>query len=847
MQLPAGALLGPYEILAPLGSGGMGEVYRARDPRFGREVAIKVLHEDVCRDPDRLRRFEQEARAAGALNHPNILVVHDMGFHGERPFLVTELLEGVSLADLLERSALPTGRAVEYALQIAKGLAAAHSKGIVHRDLKPANLFVTNLGHVKILDFGLAKISEAPTYKVDSSDMTTVGPHTASGAIMGSAGYMSPEQVLGREADPRSDIFSFGAILYQMLSGRRAFTGNSWYEAMNAVVQRDPAGLPDSIPPTLDRLVRGCLEKRPEDRFQSVHDLILALASNTGHSRRSVFRPLLGAAAVLCCIALAILAWRFLWPRKPPESIQLTSRHGTVAFARFTGDGQTILYSAAWDGKPFQVYATRLDNHESSSVNIENAFSPLAMAVSVSGELAILLPREGVDLYTLHGALARVPLAGGEPKEVAENVAAADWFRDGSGMALARIENGFYVLEYPAGNIVYRTPGFIDYVRISPRGDWVAFLDHRLQGDLAGSVAIVDRQGKHQTLSRDFNSARGLAWAGDGELWFSAASEGSNMALYSVSLAGKERKLQDLRGYVTLEDISRDGHALLASHTISRSMFFVPPGQAPQTDLYWRDSSQVRDLSPDGATILFAESGAGTSHDFEVFLRRTDGSPAKSLGLGLAMALSTNGKWAIANPAGTSAQLFRLPTGAGIEQALTNDSIHHVAAQWTPDGQRFVFVGSQPGRSSRYWVQATAGGPPRPITDEGIRFDRAGDPIVLSPGGLELALLDQAGRLMTVPIAGGMPRPVPGAESQDVPLQWCSDRWLIVHKSNEIPANLYRIDLRTGKRILWRSLVLGNAIGLVSISPIRVSADCRSCAYSTLSIVTDLYAMSGLR
>jgi eukaryotic-like serine/threonine-protein kinase len=287
MALAPGTQLGPYQIVAPLGAGGMGEVYRALDPRLGREVAIKVLPISLSRDVDRLRRFEQEARAASALNHPSILAVFDIGTHEGSPYLVTELLEGCTLRDRLVGGPLTPRKAVDYAVQIANGLAAAHEKGIVHRDLKPENLFICRDGRAKILDFGLAKLSlpELGDSTATAIDLENRGTET--GVVMGTAGYMSPEQVRGEKADQRSDIFSFGAVLYEALCGQRAFGGRTSADRASAILKEDPPELVASgrnISAGLDRVVRHCLEKNPEERFQSARDLAFHLESTASNS-----------------------------------------------------------------------------------------------------------------------------------------------------------------------------------------------------------------------------------------------------------------------------------------------------------------------------------------------------------------------------------------------------------------------------------------------------------------------------------------------------------------------------------------------------------------------------------
>jgi serine/threonine protein kinase len=393
MALTAGTKIGPYEIVAPLGAGGMGEVYRARDTRLGRDVAIKVLPEAFARDVERLRRFETEARAVAALNHPNILSIHDIGTHEGAPYLVSECLEGHSLRQESSGGALPLRRAIEYGTQIAHGLAAAHDKSIVHRDLKPENIFVTQDGRVKILDFGLAKLVRPESAEGEGATLEAVP--TSAGAVLGTVGYMSPEQVKGEAADARSDIFALGTILYEMLSGQRAFRRDTAAETMTAILKEDPAELSASnkpISPVLERIVRRCIEKKPLQRFQSARDLAFNLEGISGISSTSVatgtaavaivekakprMQVIRLAVGVLLLVLVAAAAW--MLARRgatiaSPSYHQLTFERGLVYAARFAADGRSIYYSASFNGRPLQLYSTVPDSPESRPLNLTNS------------------------------------------------------------------------------------------------------------------------------------------------------------------------------------------------------------------------------------------------------------------------------------------------------------------------------------------------------------------------------------------------------------------------------------------------------------------------------------------
>ncbi|HEY6929485.1 MAG TPA: WD40 repeat domain-containing serine/threonine protein kinase, partial [Thermoanaerobaculia bacterium] len=501
MPLSAGARLGPYEILAPLGAGGMGEVYRAKDPRLGRDVAIKVLPASFSKDPDRLKRFEQEARSAGILNHPNVTIVYDVGQHDGAPYVVQELLEGETLRSELSGGRFSSRKAIDYAIQISQGLAAAHEKSIVHRDLKPENLFVTREGRVKILDFGLAKLIHVE----GSASASNLPTATEPGIVMGTLGYISPEQIKNDPADGRSDIFALGAILYEMLSGQRAFRGDSTAEIMVTILKEDPSDLSltnQNVNPGLERLVRHCLEKNPERRFQSARDLAydletLSTVSGTapaiprGAPSRRWRKPLAAAALLL----LGVLAgWSLhTFGKKPPAPSykRLTFRRGTVFTARFTPDGQTVVYSGAWEGEPARIFATRAGSLESRALQLADA---RVLAVSQTGELAIQLGRQTV--WESIGTLARVPLDGGAPRELLENVVAADWSPDGRELAVVHRVDANDRLEFPIGKILYESAEGIQSVRFSPRGDRLAIS----QDD--NSIVSIDLSGKATVLSK---------------------------------------------------------------------------------------------------------------------------------------------------------------------------------------------------------------------------------------------------------------------------------------------------------------------------------------------------------
>jgi serine/threonine protein kinase len=424
MSLTSGTKLGPYEIQSALGAGGMGEVYRARDTRLQRDVALKILPESFAREGDRLHRFEQEARAVAALNHPNILAIFDTGQQNGSPYLVSELLEGETLRTILDGGVLPQRKTIEYGVQIAQGLAAAHEKGIVHRDLKPENVFVTKDGRVKILDFGLAKLAQKAAV---SDGVTLTSSHTAAGMVMGTASYMAPEQVRGELADPRTDIFAFGAVLYEMASGKRAFRRETTAETMTAVLKEDPPELSDPVhpvSPAMDRIVRRCLEKSPEQRFQSAKDLSFALSALSGTDSSAARRvtssprklPLLLWASVAAALLLAIgITWLIARRPAPTQRMQFAiSVPGEVSHMALSADGSTLAFVSPDESSGLPT------------VFVQRIGSPTATQLpGTQGASYPFLSPDGTNVaFFANGKLQKIPATGGTPQVLAAVLAA---------------------------------------------------------------------------------------------------------------------------------------------------------------------------------------------------------------------------------------------------------------------------------------------------------------------------------------------------------------------------------------------------------------------------------------
>ncbi|HEY7574198.1 MAG TPA: protein kinase, partial [Thermoanaerobaculia bacterium] len=671
MTLSAGSRLGPYEVISAIGAGGMGEVYRAKDPRLGREVAIKVLPASFSHDTDRLRRFEQEARAAGLLNHPNITAVYDIGSVEGAPYVVSELLEGETLRSALAAGRLSPRRAIDYSLQVAHGLAAAHEKGIVHRDLKPENLFVTRDGRVKILDFGLAKL----THQEEGSQATnipTASAGTEPGVVLGTLGYMSPEQVRGRAADARSDIFSFGAILYEMLSGKRAFQGDSAADTMSAILREDPPDLSvtnQAISPGLERIVRHCLEKSPEQRFHSAHDLAFDLEALSGASGQSAAGaapavraarlPWLPAAAI-AGVAAAFAAGHFLWKAPEPglPSFQrVTFRRGNLGNARFAPDGNSVVYGASWEGAPIEIYSTRLGSPESTPLGYRNAD---LFSVSSSGELALSLRDRFLSGAFGIGTLARAPAGGGPPRPVLDYVERAEWSPEGKELAVVRFREGRNQLEFPIGKVLYSASGPISPPRFSPGGDRIAF------HEVGKGLLAVDLSGKARQLGGPASRYGGHDWSPSGEeIWFNDRGPGGEGLLRALSLSGETRVLLRAPDRIILHDVAPDGRVLVERAAGRHSVRALPPGGTRERDLSWFDGSGTVAISADGTSILLQEAGDAGGPDGSFYLRKTDGSPAVKLGDGWAKDLSPDGRTVLATPKEVSTRLLLVPTGAG--------------------------------------------------------------------------------------------------------------------------------------------------------------------------------------
>jgi serine/threonine protein kinase len=860
MPLSPGSKLGSYEIMAPVGAGGMGEVYRARDTVLGRDVAIKVLPAAFSEDRDRLRRFQQEAQAAAALNHTNILTIFHVGEYNGAPYIVSELLEGESLRQRILAGPLPVRKAIDSAVQVARGLAAAHDKGIVHRDLKPENIFLMRDGRAKILDFGLAKLTR-PEEGTTKSEAATLTADSEPGFVLGTVGYMSPEQVRGQVAGPASDLFSFGAILYEMLTGKRAFRGETAADTMSAILKEDPPELSQAnprLPPALDRIIRHCLEKNPEERFQSARDVAFGLeglsgvssTTTTAVSREPKARKwLLPSAAVVVLLVVAALASRFMGLKIEPVSLprfhQLTFKRGVIYSARFGPDRQTVIYSASWDGQPPQLYSTVPDGPESRALEVKDS----TIFSSSSSGIAITVGCHFLFTADCEGTLANIPLSGGAPREIAEHVDSADWTADGTQLAVVRQTQGKYSVEFPLGKLIYESLGWLRSLRISPRGDAVAFIEHPIRGADVGSVVVLNVRGEREMLSGPWVSLEGLVWSPNGkEVWVAGTKDHAwANEIHALDLFGKDRVLLRVPGMVRLHDVSPDGRLLLSREMWRSLIFFRGPQDHKERDLSWLDYSVISDLSPDEKGIAFFEPGEASGVSIFAYMRKTDGSPAVRLGNCSGPTFSSDQKWVLCvNVNGDGLQV--LPTGVGETKTLEAGQILRYTTQgWLPHGTGVYFAGND-GHSWRVYTQDLNGGRPRAVTPEILVTPQKLDANLVSPDGRFVLARDLDGKAHLYPLAGGDPRAIQGMEKDDVWVNWSSDGHSgYIRDEADVPARIFRLDLATGKRQLLFELAPEDTVGLSRIRSVKVPREGKSYVYTYERALSELYLVESVK
>ena len=866
MTIATGTRLGPFEVLAPIGAGGMGEVYRARDSRLGREVAIKVLSPEFAADADRRKRFEQEARSASALNHSNIVTIHDIGVEASTVYIAMELVDGRTLREVLHAGPLPTKRLLDLAHQIADGLAKAHAAGIVHRDLKPENVMVSKDGRIKILDFGLAKLlKEQPE---EASNLPTAQA-TQAGTVLGTVGYMSPEQASGKPVDFRSDQFALGSILYEMATGKRAFQRGTSAETLTAIIREEPepvGQLAATVPAPFRWIVDRCLQKDPEERYASTRDLARdlrgvrehlseAVSGATGEisgatravppKRRSPWGAIAIAVALLAALGAGMLLQRGLVKSLPPSYQQITFGSGTIRAARFAPDGQTIVYSAAWDGTPLKLFLKHPSSPDSLPLELPTAN---LLSISPSGEMAIAIDCRSNHPGVCAGTLARAALTGGSPRDVEEGVQEADWAPDGASLMVVRDAGGKSRIEFPRGKVLYETSGHVSYARLSPKGDRIAFLDHPFPLDDAGTVAMIDLSGRKTTLTSKWASEGGLAWSATGdEIWFTATEAGANRSLYAVTPAGKLRVVTRVPGGLKLHDVARSGRVLLTRESPRVGVLAMLQGDTRERDMSFLDYSFAADLTPDAGVLLFDEEGEAGGANYTVFVRKADRSPVVRLGEGNAMAISPDGKWALSMLPNPNSPFILLPTGTGDHREIKTAGVSpEQAATWLPDSRGIVFAGSEPGHRLRLYVQSIDGGQPRAISPEGIVAALPG--FAVTPDGKSVAAIGPERKATIFFLDGSAPRELSGVADGEFPLRFSPDgRHLYLWKRGDVPARVTRLEVATGKREVWKDLIPADPSGVERISNVLVTPDGKGYAYCFTRLLSDLFVVEGLK
>ncbi len=863
MTLASGAKLGPYEVVSPLGAGGMGEVYRARDTRLDREVAIKVLPSHLSENPEFRARFEREAKTISGLQHPNICVLYDVGRQDGVDFLVMEYLDGETLAARLARKPLLPDETLRIGIEVADALDKAHRSGIVHRDLKPGNVMLTKGGTTKLLDFGLAKLqsiasgaqSAAPAFSAAATVASMASPVTVAGTVVGTMQYMSPEQIQGKEADARSDIFAFGAMLYEMATGKRPFEGKSQISLASAILEKDPEPLRTLKPLTpavFERVVSTCLAKNPDDRFQNAHDVRLELEwiakdlpQLTAQRPAPVAKPLFKILpwAVTAAVLLLALGGLFLARReKPaPHYLNVSHREGTLTGARFSHDGQTILYSGRWEGEPMQISVARVGSPESRPLGISSAE---VASISSSDELAVFLGCEENFYLNCGGTLATVSLAGGSPRTLAEHVAQADWHPDGKRLVITVTSPDGPRLEFPPGHVLYQQKaGWFGHARFSPDGSMIAFENHSIAGNDDGAIELLDLNGKHTVLFQSA-SLEGLAWSADGkELWFAATKTGGWAdTIYAMRPGGKERVVLTLPS-VRLYDISKDGRVLLSHETWLRQLIGFFPGDKAEHPYSWLDASFPTALSADGRFMSFYEGGEVyyLENDFLAYYRPTDGSPAVRLGVGTP-AISPDGKWVLlgSNHNSPKRPLQLQPLGPGQPRDLPTPGLEAFdRIGWSDDSLQIVYEAQTSQGDWNVYTQLVASGPPVLVVPHARNSYPA-----LSPDKKTVALRRESGGISLCPAAGGQAVTLKGASDSEYPVRFASGgKSLLVAELTGHELVLTLVDVASGHREPWKRIsseARGNQL-------FAVTPDLKHYAYPYPRFSSVLYTVENLR
>lgn len=868
-----------YVVERELGRGAMGRVFLARDQRLDRLVAIKALAPG-SHDERELLRLEHEARAAGSLNHPNIVAVHDIGFSESGPFIVSEYVRGTTLRQRLDQGPLPLREAMSIAAQLAQGLAAAHDRGIVHRDLKPENLLLSEDGWLKILDFGIAKRLAPPVLGEDpgaatpaSGSSRLTGPQagpayptppgpgaagaraqrppaaallTSPGAILGTIGYMSPEQVRGQPADARSDLFACGVILYEMLSGERAFLGPTAVATSYAILRAEPKELPAEVPAELRETIARCLRKDRGERWQTARELAARLEElrPTGETQRVPpargARRLIAAAVVSLSLALGVTVFAVKHRARPlPRFSQLTFHPGAVWSARFDADGKEVFYSVGWDSKPPRLFTLQPGDPESRKLDLPDG---VLLAVSKSGELAMLLRPRFKDAFRA-GTLALVRPGGGAPREMMNDVDYADFSPEGE-LAVVHAVGLRSRLEFRGASLA-ASAGTIHSPRFSPSGELIAFIDHPRLGDDAGSVEVVDRAGARRVLVGGLQSVQGLSWSADGkEVWFTAVPSDvptGQLALQAVSLGGAQRLLHRVGGDLRIEDVARDGRVLLTQPARRSGVALVDlEGGGRQRDLSWFDRSFLNDLAPDGSSVLLTVAGPASKESF-IYLRDADGRPAARIGKGSGMALSPDRRWALALPSNPLDPLDLYPVGGGTPRPIEHGDVAVSRARFFPDGQRLLLAGNSPGGTARLFVRGLDGGALEPISAEGVQPTT----ISISQDGSQIAALDAEQRLHIYAADGSWAHKPAGLAEEEVPIGWSPDGRLFVGRTGQPSLRIDRLDPATGAREHWRSVTATDPSAIL-ITRAILSSDAKTMAFNYAGVTTPLFLLEGL-